>query len=149
MAFGVQLVSIFSLVFVAIYLLWVYFFSSIFIPSLQNNDSTKASIKYSDAMKLYLILVVVFLVGAFDMKTGEVNYLKIVVLGTAIFGTYLFTNLGVFAAASTQLLIVDMIWGVVVSALSTFVASSLNNTVGGGGAAPDAGAGDAAPAGFW
>jgi hypothetical protein len=61
MAFGVQLVSIFSLVFVAIYLLWVYFFSSIFIPSLQNNDSTKASIKYSDAMKLYLILLVVFL----------------------------------------------------------------------------------------
>jgi uncharacterized membrane protein len=148
MAFGVQLVSIFSLVFVAIYLLWVYFFSSIFIPSLQNNDSTKASIKYSDAMKLYLILVVVFLVGAFDMKTGEVNYLKIVVLGTAIFGTYLFTNLGVFAAASPQLLIVDMIWGVVVSALSTFVASYLNKTVGGGGA-PDAGAGDAAPASFW
>jgi hypothetical protein len=43
-----------------------------------------------------------------------------------------------------------MIWGVVVSALSTFVASYLNNTVGGGGgAAPDAGAGDAAPASFW
>ena len=148
MSFGVQLVSIFSLVFVAIYLLWVYFFSSIFIPSLQNNDSTKASIKYSDAMKLYLILLVVFLVGAFDMKTGEVSYLKIVVLGTAIFGTYLFTNLGVFASASPQLLIIDMIWGVVVSALSTFVASYLNKTVGGGGA-PDAGAGDAAPASFW
>jgi uncharacterized membrane protein len=149
MSFGVQLVSIFSLVFVAIYLLWVYFFSSIFIPSLQNNDSTKASIKYSDAMKLYLILLVVFLVGAFDMKTGEVSYLKIVVLGTAIFGTYLFTNLGVFASASPQLLIIDMIWGVVVSALSTFVASYLNKTVGGGGGAPDAGAGDAAPASFW
>jgi len=145
MAFGIQLVSIFSLVFVAIYLLWVYFFSSIFIPTLQNNDSTKSKINYSDAMKLYLILLVVFLVGAFDHKTGSPSYMKLAVLGTAIFGTYLFTNLGVFSAAQPQILIVDMIWGVVVSVVSAFVASYLNDRLPGAGAAD---AGDAA-ASFW
>jgi uncharacterized membrane protein len=148
MAFGIQLVSIFSLVLVAIYLLWVYFFSSIFIPTLQNNDSTKKNINYSDAMKLYLILLVVFLVGAFDHKSGDANYMKLVVLGTAIFGTYLFTNLGVFSAAQPQILIVDMIWGVVVSVVSTFVASYLNNHLPGGGGGGDAPAADA-PASFW
>jgi uncharacterized membrane protein len=148
MAFGIQLVSIFSLVLVAIYLLWVYFFSSIFIPTLTNNDSTKKNINYSDAMKLYLILVVVFLVGAFDHKSGEANYMKLVVLGTAIFGTYLFTNLGVFSAAQPQILIVDMIWGVVVSVVSTFVATYLNaHLPGGGGGGGDAPAADAAS--FW
>ena len=146
MAFGIQLVSIFSLVLVAIYLLWVYFFSSIFIPTLQNNDSTKKNINYSDAMKLYLILLVVFLVGAFDHKTGLPNYMKLVVLGTAIFGTYLFTNLGVFSAAQPQILIVDMIWGVVVSVVSTFVASYLNDRLPGAGGG-DAPAADAAS--FW
>jgi len=152
MAFGIQLVSIFSLVFVAIYLLWVYFFSSIFIPTLQNNDSTKSKINYSDAMKLYLILLVVFLVGAFEHtgpKSGEPSYLKLIVLGAAIFGTYLFTNLGPFSAASPQLLIVDMIWGVVVSVVSTFVATYLNAHVPGAGAAAADAPADAAPAAFW
>ena len=148
MAFGIQLVSIFSLVFVAIYLLWVYFFSSIFIPSLKNSDSTKSQINYSDAMKLWLILLGVFLVGAFDHKTGAPSYFKIVVLGAAIFGTYLFTNLCPFSSAQPQLLIVDMIWGVVVSVLSTFVASYLDSHVPGAGAAAEAPA-DAAPASFW
>jgi uncharacterized membrane protein len=147
MAFGVQLVSIFSLVFVALYLLWVYFFSVVFIPSLQNNDSTKKKINYSDAMKLWLILLVVYLVGAFDHASGAISYLKLVVLGLAIFGTYLFTNLGVFSAASPQVLIVDMIWGTVISVVSGFVTSYLiNGGIGGGAAAASA---DAAPAAFW
>jgi uncharacterized membrane protein len=149
MAFGIQLVSIFSLVFVSLYLLWVYFFSVVFIPSLQNNDSTKKKINYSDAMKLWLILLVVYIVGAFDHTSGAISYFKLLVLGLAIFGTYLFTNLGVFSAASPQVLIVDMIWGTVVSGLSAFVTSYIiNGGIGGGAGASAAPAGDA-PAAFW
>jgi uncharacterized membrane protein len=129
MVFGVQLVTLFTLVFLSLYLLWVYFFSSIFIPSLKNNDSTKASINYSDAMKLYLILLAVFLVAAFNHKTGLPNYIKLVVLGLAIFGTYLFTNINTFGVGNAQILIVDMIWGTVVSVVSTFLATYLNSTI--------------------
>jgi len=114
-----KLVLVFSIIFLVLDLLWISYFGLMFNPMIGNIQGSVVNINYYGAILAYVVLIFSYLVIAYN--GDKPDYLKGLVLGFAIYGTFEFTNLTVFSKWNLTVLFMDIMWGLFVSVMSLFL----------------------------
>jgi hypothetical protein len=114
-----KLVLVFSIIFLVLDLLWISYFGLMFNPMIGNIQGSVVNINYYGAILAYVVLIFSYLVIAYN--GDKPDYLKGLVLGLAIYGTFEFTNLTVFSKWNLTVLFMDIMWGLFVSVMSLFL----------------------------
>jgi len=116
---NIKLLVIFSVVFLLLDIIWLQYFTTIINPTIEKIQRAPIVFNIPAAVVAYLIMIIAYYNIAYDNDTP--NYWRSILLGLAIYGTYEFTNLATFKDWDLTTAIIDISWGVTISALSLFI----------------------------
>jgi uncharacterized membrane protein len=120
-----KLFVIFSIVFLSLDILWLNYFKTKFVPMIENVQKEPVHMNWKGAVLAYLVMLVSYAYLVYD--GDKPNYLKAIVLGLAIYGTYEFTNYATLKNWNTEVLMMDIAWGMAVGVLSIFITNLIYN----------------------
>ena len=122
-----KLFVIFSIVFLSLDIGWLTYFKTKFVPMLENVQSAPMNMNWKGAILAYLVMLVSYSYLVYD--GDKPNYLKAIVLGLAIYGTYEFTNYATLKNWNHEVLMMDIAWGMSIGVLSIFITNLVYNLI--------------------
>jgi uncharacterized membrane protein len=94
---------------------------------LENVQSAPMNMNWKGAILAYLVMLVSYSYLVYD--GDKPNYLKAIVLGLAIYGTYEFTNYATLKNWNHEVLMMDIAWGMSIGVLSIFITNLVYNLI--------------------
>ena len=126
---NIKLLIIFSIIFVLLDLIWIYYFSNYIIPMIENIQNDKVTINTFGFIMAYVIMVIAYWNIAFD-DNYQPLYIKSMILGLGIYGTYEFTNYATITKwKNNNVLLMDIGWGTFNSFLSLYITNKIYNSI--------------------
>ena len=124
---NIKLLIIFSVIFVLLDLTWISYFSNYIIPMIENIQNEKVIINTFGFIMAYIIMLIAYWNIAFD-DNYQPLYIKSMLLGLGIYGTYEFTNYATITKwKNMNVLLMDIGWGTFNSFLSLYVTNKIYN----------------------
>ena len=124
---GLKLFIIFSIVLITLDMIWLSYFSKKIGSVITKIQHSPMKINTAAAVTAYAIMCVCYYFIAFE--NGRPNYLKGILLGLAIYGTYEFTNYATFKEWSAIIAAEDISWGLFLSFASLYVSNYINKII--------------------
>ena len=126
---NIKLLIIFSIIFILLDLIWIYYFSNYIIPMIENIQNDKVTINTFGFIMAYVIMVIAYWNIAFD-DNYQPLYIKSMILGLGIYGTYEFTNYATITKwKNNNVLLMDIGWGTFNSFLSLYITNKIYNSI--------------------
>jgi uncharacterized membrane protein len=124
---GLKLFFIFSVVLIALDLLWLSYFSKKIGSVITKIQRSPMKVNPLFASIAYAIMCISYYFIGFE--NGKPNYFKGALLGLGIYGTYEFTNYATFKDWSGTIAVQDISWGLFLSVMSLYVSSYINKII--------------------
>ena len=124
---GLKLFLIFSVVLIAIDLIWLSYFSKKIGSVITKIQGSPMKVNPLFAAIAYAIMCISYYFIGFE--NGKPNYFKGALLGLGIYGTYEFTNYATFKDWSGIIAFQDISWGVFLSVISLYVSQYINKII--------------------
>ena len=113
------LILIFSIVFLVLDICWIQVFSHKFNPMIENIQNSPMEINIYGVIGAYSIMIFTYYNLVYN--GDKPDYIKAMLLGLSIYGTYEFTNYATIKKWDTTVMAMDIGWGVSVGVLSLYI----------------------------